>query len=97
MDKDIIKEILKFRDERDFKQYHTGEHLAKALSVEAAELLECYLWGNETDDLTHLKEELADVLIYAVLLAEEYDFDIKEIIYEKILKNKKKYPINNNE
>lgn len=95
MDKEIIKKIIKFRDKRDFKKYHKGEHLAKALIIEASELLECFQWQNEASDIEHLKEELADVFIYAVLLAEKYDFDIKEIILNKLEKNKIKYPVNN--
>jgi len=95
MDKEIIKKIIEFRDKRDFKKHHKGEHLAKALIIEASELLECFQWQNEVNDVNHLKEELADVFIYAVLLAEKYDFDIKEIILNKLEKNKIKYPVNN--
>lgn len=95
MDKQVIKEIIKFRDKRGFEKYHKGEHLAKALIIEASELLECFQWQNEASDVKHLKEELADVFIYATLLAEKYNFDIKEIILDKLEKNKIKYPINN--
>lgn len=95
MDKKIIKKIIEFRDERNWEQHHKGEHLAKALIIEAAELLECFQWENEAKDLEHLKDELADVLIYAILIADRYDFDIEEIILKKIKKNGQKYPVKN--
>ncbi len=93
MKKEIIDKIIKFREERNWKQFHKGEHLAKALIIEAAELLECFQWENEVTDLAALKEELADVLIYAVLLADAYDLDIEEIVLEKLKINEKKYPV----
>lgn len=99
MDKEIIKKILEFRNKRDWKKHHRGEHLAKALIIEAAELLECFQWENEAICKDHLAEELADVFMYAILMADAYQLDIKEIILNKIEKNKEKYPLkeNNNE
>jgi NTP pyrophosphatase (non-canonical NTP hydrolase) len=93
MNKKIIEKIIKFRDDRNWKQYHSGENLAKALSIDAAELLELYQWKHEVDNLEALKEELADVLIYGILLADTYNFDIEEIIEDKLKKNNEKYPV----
>ncbi|MCC8159458.1 MAG: nucleotide pyrophosphohydrolase [Phascolarctobacterium sp.] len=90
---DIIKKLLIFRDERNWQQFHTPENLAKSISIEAGELLECYQWSSKNSNNNKIKEELADVLIYCLYLAEYYRFDIKTIISEKILENAKKYPI----
>lgn len=90
----IINKLVEFRDQRDWKQFHNEKDLAIALNIEAAELLENFIWKtHEEADRDKIKEELADVLAYAFLLAEKYDFDIKEILFEKIEKNAKKYPI----
>lgn len=93
MDKEIIKKIIKFRDDRNWEQFHTGENLTKALMIEASELLELYQWKNELTNLDKLKEELADVFLYAIMLAEKYELDINEIILNKIEINEKKYPV----
>ena len=91
---ELIREILKFRDERDWEQYHTGKDLAICLSVESSELLENFLWKSDADvDREKLKDELADVLYSAFLLASKYDLDIKEIILNKLEQNKGKYPV----
>jgi NTP pyrophosphatase (non-canonical NTP hydrolase) len=93
--KKLIEEIISFRDERDWKQFHNTKDLAIALSIEASELNEILLWkNNESIDKNKLSEELADVFIYAFLIAEKHDLDIKEIILEKLALNAKKYPIN---
>jgi len=90
----ITKEIIKFRDERDWKQFHNSKDLALALSIESSELLELFLWkSNEDFKLDKLKEELADVLMYAFLLADKHDLDIRNIILDKIKKNNEKYPV----
>ncbi len=90
----IIKELIKFRDERDWKQFHNPKDLALALNIESSELLEEFLWKNhEEANKENIKEELADVFSYAFLLAEKYDFDVKEIVLEKIKKNNEKYPV----
>lgn len=90
----IIKEIVKFRDERDWEQFHNSKDLALALSIESSELLELFLWkSNEDFKLEKLKEELADVLMYAFLLADKHDLNIHDIILDKIKKNEEKYPV----
>ncbi len=95
--KDIIKKLIEFRNERDWEQFHNPKDLAIALSIEASELTELFLWKNQQEveevDKEKVKEELADVLAYALLLLEKYDLDIDEIISEKIKKNSLKYPI----
>ncbi|MCB9638491.1 MAG: nucleotide pyrophosphohydrolase [Myxococcales bacterium] len=90
----LTKAILAFRDERDWAQYHTGKDLAMSLNVEAGELLELFLWKKGDDvDLPALKDELADVVYGALLLAAHYGLDVPEIVLEKLEKNKKKYPV----
>ena len=89
----IIQNLIAFREERNWKQFHTPENLAKSISIEAGELLECYQWSYENIDRNKVKEELADVMIYCIYLAEYYKFDIQEIISEKITKNEEKYTI----
>ena len=90
----ITSEIIKFRDERDWEQFHNGKDLALALSIEAAELNQLFLWKNSEEVNTEkVEEELADILNYALLLAHKYNFDVEEIILNKIAKNAAKYPI----
>lgn len=90
----IINELKKFRDDRDWNQFHNPKDLSIALSIEANELLEQFLWKSHEDaDKEKVKEELADVFSFALLLAEKYDFDLEEIILEKIQRNAEKYPI----
>lgn len=93
MNKEVIDRISKFTSDRNWEQFHTGVHLAKALIVEAAELLELYQWKDEVSDIERLKEELADVLVYSIMLSEKYGFDINDIIMSKMAKNEAKYPI----
>ena len=95
----IIKELKKFRDERDWTQFHDSKNLATAISIEAAELNEIFLWktikeSEEEVDKERIKEELADVLAFSFLLADKHGLDIKEIVLEKIKNNAQKYPIN---
>ncbi|KPH15182.1 nucleotide pyrophosphohydrolase [Chryseobacterium sp. ERMR1:04] len=90
----LIHEIVKFRDERDWEQFHNSKDLALALSIESSELLELFLWKDSEDfKLDKLKEELADVLMYAFLIANKHDLNIAEIIQEKMQKNAEKYPV----
>lgn len=90
----IIKKILMFRDERDWKQFHNPKDLAIALNIEAGELLELFLWKDSDHvDKERVKEELADIFNYAFLLVEKYDLDVKEIVLNKINKNNEKYPV----
>lgn len=90
----LLSEIVKFRDERDWEQFHNSKDLAIALSLEASELLELFLWKkNEEFNADKLKEELADVLMYALLLAHKHNLDVYGIIREKIKRNSEKYPV----
>ena len=89
---DIKKEILMFQKERDWKKFHTPENLAKSISIEAAELLEHFQWQNEYDE-NEVADELADVLIYCLYMADAMDFDVKEIILNKMGKNALKYSV----
>ncbi|HNT94125.1 MAG: nucleotide pyrophosphohydrolase [Bacteroidales bacterium] len=93
----LIDELVKFRDARQWKQFHNTKDLALALSIEAAELNELFLWKPieecEKVDRERLKEELADVFAYSLLLAGKHDLDVKEIVLEKIRKNNEKYPV----
>jgi NTP pyrophosphatase (non-canonical NTP hydrolase) len=91
---EIIKALLKFRDERDWEQFHNPKDLALAINIESAELLELFLWKKAEDANTEkVKEELADIFSFAFLLAEKYGFDVKDIVLEKIKWNGEKYPI----
>lgn len=92
MKTEIIEKIIAFRDARQWKPYHTGENLAKSICIEASELLELFQWESEIKNIERLKEELADVLIYSLTLAHEYQLDVEQIILDKIEKNGKKYP-----
>lgn len=92
--KEITEILLKFRDERDWAQFHTAKDLALALNIEAGELLEAFLWkSSEQADIGKVKEELADVFAFAFLLAEKYDLDVKQIVLEKMEQNALKYPV----
>jgi NTP pyrophosphatase (non-canonical NTP hydrolase) len=92
--KEITTELLKFRNERDWEQFHNPKDLALAINIEAGELLEEFLWKKHEDTKKEkIKEELADVFAYAFLLAEKYGFDVKKIVLEKIKKNGEKYPV----
>ncbi|ABY44614.1 nucleotide pyrophosphohydrolase [Bacillus mycoides] len=97
MNQHTIKEILKFRDDRDWKQFHNPKDLAISLSLEASELLENFQWKSSEDaieqNFENIKDELADVLIYSILLADQMNLDIEEVIQNKLEKNKRKYPV----
>lgn len=87
--------LAKIREEmrlRDWDKFHSPENLSKSISIEAAELLECFQW-NENPDIYHLQEELADVLTYCLLLADKYDLDPVKIVLDKLEKTKEKYPV----
>lgn len=91
---DILDALKQFRDERDWKQFHNPKDLSMALSIEAAELLEAFLWKQpEAADRQKIKEELADVFAYAFLLADACQLDVKEIVMAKIRLNEQKYPV----
>jgi NTP pyrophosphatase (non-canonical NTP hydrolase) len=93
----LINELTKFRDARHWEQFHNTKDLALAISIEAAELNELFLWKSteesELVDQNKLKEELADVLAFSLLLAGKHGFDVKEIVLEKIRENNEKYPV----
>jgi len=90
----LIGLLKNFRDKRDWKQFHNPKDLSLALSIEASELLEIFLWKSHEDaDVDKVKEELADVFAYALLIADAYDLDIEKIVLEKIKKNSDKYPV----
>ena len=89
----ILGELRRFNEERDWDQFHNGKDLAIAISLEASELLECFLWKSpEEAKPEKIREELADVLNYAFQMADKYNLDIKEIMLDKLRKNAKKYP-----
>lgn len=87
-----IKEILKFNQERDWDQFHSPENLAKSISIEAGELLECFQWNSKYDK-EHVCEELADVVNYCILMADRLGVDLQEILLEKLEKNRQKYSV----
>jgi len=94
---DTINKILQFRDERDWRQFHNPKDLAISISLEAAELLEVFQWSAEdvkcTEKMDKIREELADVINYCVLMADACDLDIDEIVQAKIKRNNEKYPV----
>lgn len=90
----LIRDLINFRNERDWEQFHNPKDLALAINIEAGELLELYLWKNAEDaDLEKVKEELADIFSFALLLADKYKLDVKQIVQDKIRKNGEKYPV----
>ena len=92
--KELIKEIRQFTEDRDWDQFHNGKDLALALSIEAAELNEAFLWKDAKDvKIEKVREELADIFNYAFLIADKYQLDVKEIVMEKLAKNAAKYPV----
>ena len=88
----VSEEIAAFVAERDWAQFHTPENLAKSISIEAGELLECFQWDADADD-ARVRDELADVLTYCVMLANRMGVDPNEIIIEKLAKTRQKYPV----
>jgi len=92
MKKETYDRLMKFRDVRDWSQFHTGENLAKSLLIEAGELLEVFQYSDKEKSVDKVKEELADVFMYAMLMADRYHLDIDEIINKKMDSNEKKYP-----
>lgn len=86
----ITDRIKKFTEERDWAQFHNAKDLALAISIEASELNECFLWKSADEgNVDKIKDELADILIYALLFADKYNFDLNEIISQKLDKNEK--------
>lgn len=91
---EITEALIKFRNERDWEQFHNPKDLALAINVEAGELLELFLWKSHQDaNQEKIKEELADIFAFAFLMADKYGFDVKQIILDKIKLNGEKYPV----
>jgi NTP pyrophosphatase (non-canonical NTP hydrolase) len=91
----LIQELRTFVAERDWSQFHTPSNLAKSISIEAAELLECFQWNDDVipENLEAIKDELADVLTYCFLMADKLELDPERLILEKLEKTKAKYPV----
>ena len=93
MDSRTIERIRRFSEERDWDQFHAPQILAKSIVIEAAELLECFQWKGEDFNLQHVKEELADVMVYTQNMLDQLGLDADEIINIKMDQNEKKYPV----
>lgn len=89
---EVKKEVIKFTEDRNWDQFHTPENLAKSISIEAAELLECFQWSPNYDRSAAI-EELADIMNYCILMADKLDVSIEDAIMDKIKKNAAKYPV----
>lgn len=89
---EVKEQIKQFNEERDWDQFHSPENLAKSISIEAGELLECFQWNNNFDK-NEVCEELADVVNYCILLADKLDVELEDIILAKLEKTRKKYPV----
>ena len=93
MKEKTIERIRKFTEDRDWDQFHSPANLAKSIVIEAAELLECLQWNETEYDLQHIKEELADVLVYSQNLLDKLELDADEIVNMKMEQNEAKYPV----
>ena len=93
MNQATIDRIRKFTIDREWNQFHTPSNLAKSISIEANELLECFQWSDTEYDLEHVKEELADVIVYCQDLLDKLELDVDEIVNAKMDKNEAKYPV----
>ena len=93
MNSETINRIRKFSDDRDWDQFHTPANLAKSLVIESAELLECFQWSDTDFNLQHVKEELADVIVYSQNLLDKLGLDADEIVNMKMDQNEAKYPV----
>ena len=93
MNQETINRIRKFTEDRDWNQFHSPANLVKSIVIEAAELLECFQWSEEEYDLEHVKEELADVMVYCQNLADKLGLDPDEIVNMKMAQNEAKYPV----
>ena len=93
MKEETLKRIRDFTDDRDWDQFHSPANLAKSLVIEASELLECFQWDEEHYDIEAVKEELADVLVYARNMLDKLELDEDEIVMAKMAKNEAKYPV----
>ena len=93
MKDETIARIRKFTEDRDCDQFHTPSNIAKSIAIEAGELLECFQWNDTEFDLEHVKEELADVLVYSRKMLDRLGLDEDEIVNSKMDKNETKYPV----
>lgn len=93
MKPETIERIRRFTEERDWDQFHSPANLAKSISIEAGELLECFQWSDDAYDIEHIKEELADVLVYCRNMLDKLGLDEDEIVNAKMAKNERKYPV----
>ena len=93
MKQETIDRIRKFTEDRDWDQFHSPANLAKSIVIEAAELLECFQWNEEEYDIQHVKEELADVIVYCQNLMDKLEIDADEIINMKMSQNEAKSPV----
>ena len=93
MRQETIERIRRFTKDRNWEQFHSPANLAKSISIEANELLECFQWSDEEYDLDHVKEELADVIVYCQDMLDRLDLDVDEIVNRKMDQNEAKYPI----
>lgn len=93
MKPETISRIRNFTTDRDWDQFHSPANLAKSISIEANELLECFQWSDIDYDLEHVKEELADVIVYCQDMLDKLNLDVDEIVNAKMAKNEAKYPV----
>ncbi|MBQ6401987.1 MAG: nucleotide pyrophosphohydrolase [Firmicutes bacterium] len=93
MKQETIDRIRKFTEDRDWDQFHTPANLAKSISIEAGELLECFQWSDTDFDVDHVREELADVIVYCQNMLDKLDLDADEIVNAKMDRNEEKYPV----
>lgn len=93
MNQRTIDRIRKFTEDRDWDQFHSPANLAKSIMIEAGELLECFQWSDAAFDIEHVKEELADVLVYCQNMLDKLGLNADEIVNHKMDKNEKKYPV----
>ncbi len=93
MREETVNRIRKFTEDRDWDQFHSPANLAKSIVIEAAELLECFQWSDDSYDLQHVKEELADVIVYSQNLLDKLGLDADEIVNMKMSQNEAKYPV----
>lgn len=93
MKKETLERICKFSSDRDWGQFHSPANLAKSISIEAGELLECFQWDEDHYDLEAVKDEVADVIVYCIDLVDRLGLDLDEVINRKMAKNEAKYPV----
>lgn len=89
---ELKQKVIKFSEDRDWNQFHSPSNLAKSISIEAGELLECFQW-DDNYDYDEVCDELADIINYCILLSDKLNVDIEEIVERKMLENEKKYPV----